>query len=317
MQKLLGLLGLVFAVSVTVSATASSTTSVAADAKTAPDRCPPPSLSRADLDALRQNGFEVPSAEERNRIALLLPACLGDSDPALRDGIAFEALSKWMRAGALEGDTIRTLAARLMPLLLAPDDAAGFRKPFAALVLSEVARADRIAAVLPDAMRGELVDEAAQYLRGITDHRGFDPKEGWRHGAAHGADLVLQLGLNEKVSADEVRRLLGAMATQIAPPGTTSYIFGEPERFARAAYFIHRRGVLSDAFWDEWLAAIGDPKPLRNWSAAYETVEGLARRHNTMAFLHALSFAGRSGGDEPGAKLAALADREITRIMRG
>ena len=283
----------------------------------AADACPPPSLSRAGLDALKQSGFAVPEAAERNRMALLLPGCLGDPDPALRDGIAFEALSKWLRASTLEPATIRTLAGLLTPQLRAADDDGGFRKPFVALALSEVARADRIASVLPDAARRELVAAAVHYLTGVTDYRGFDARRGWRHGVAHGADLVLQLGLNEQLSADEVRRLLVAVAAQVAPPRAVSYTFGEPERLARAVYFIHRRGVLSDAFWDEWLAAIGSPAPLPDWPAAYQTAEGLARRHNTLAFLQAVSFAGRSGGDQAGAKLAALADREIRRPMGG
>lgn len=279
--------------------------------------CPPPSLSRAALDALKQSGFAVPDDAERNRIALLLTGCLGDPDPAVRDGVAFEGLSTWLRASALEATTIRTLAERLTPELRAADDDRGFRKPFVALALSEVARADRIASVLSETARQELVAATAHYLTGVTDYRGFDAREGWRHGVAHGADLVLQLGLNAQLSADDVRRLLSAVAAQVAPPRAVAYTFGEPERLARAVFFIHRRGVLPDAFWDEWLAAIGDPAPLANWSAAYQTAEGLARRHNTMAFLQAVAFAGRAGGDEAGAKLAALADREIRRLMGG
>ncbi len=274
--------------------------------------CPPPTLTRAELDSLKTSAFQISSDEERNRIALLLPQCLGDPDPEMRDGIAFEALSTWLRASALDPSTIRTLAAQLTPELRAPDDAAGFRKPFVALVLSEVARADRISAVLDPAARQALVGSAVHYLKSVTDYRGFDARTGWRHGVAHGADLVLQLGLNKEVSADEVRQLLGALAAQVAP-GAVSYTFGEPERFARAVYFIHRRGVLNDAFWNEWLTAFGTP-PSQD---AYRSAEGIARRHNAIAFLHAIAFAARSAGDETGAKLATLTDREIRRLMGG
>ena len=109
-----------------------------------PRHRPPAPLTRDSLDALKKSGFQISSDDERNRIALLLPQCLGDPDPAMRDGIAFEALYTWMRASALQPATIRTLAARLTPELRAADDAAGFRKPFVALVLAEVARADRV-----------------------------------------------------------------------------------------------------------------------------------------------------------------------------
>lgn len=281
----------------------------ATPAATAAEACPPATLTRDGLDALKKSGFQVAADDERNRIALLLPQCLGDPDPVLRDGIAFEALYTWMRASALQPATIRTLAARLTPELRAADDAAGFRKPFVALVLAEVARADRIASVLEPAARQALVDGAVHYLTGVTDYRGFEPRAGWRHGVAHGADLVLQLGLNPQLSAADLRRLLGAVEAQIAPG--VPYTFGEPERLARAVTSIHRRGVLGDEVWSEWLATVGTPLP----RDAYRTREGLARRHNKVAFLHAISFAGRAAGDEVGAKLAALADRELRRLV--
>ena len=46
-------------------------------------------------------------------------------------------------------------------------------------------------------------------------------------------------------------------------------------------------------------------------------LEGLATRHNTMAFLHALAFAGRAAGDDSGQALAALADRAATQLGGG
>lgn len=279
--------------------------------------CPPPPTSRAGLDSLKRSGFVVSDAGERNRLAISLLSCFDHPDPALRDGIVFEGLSHWLRGNELEPATIRALAERLMPALRERDDSAGFRKPFAALLLSEVARADRIGPVLADSAREAFVAAAAGYLVQIADYRGFDPVEGWRHGVAHGADLILQLGVNPRVSADGVQELLHALARQVAPARETFYTFGEPERFARAVFFVHRRGVLEDAYWDAWFAAIGDPAPLANWGAAAGTLEGLARRHNAIAFMHAAAFAGRAGGDEAGARLTALAHRETVRLMGG
>ena len=45
-------------------------------------------------------------------------------------------------------------------------DTNGFQQPFAALVLSEVARTDRIDPWMTPAMRSELVTAAATYLAG-------------------------------------------------------------------------------------------------------------------------------------------------------
>src|SRR5690606_41291564 len=87
--------------------------------------------------------FDAPDASDRRSLALGLAGCLGDPDPGLRDGIAYEALAHWMRAGQLGPDTLRTLRDRLYERIDG-GEGEGFARPFAALVLSEVARTDRI-----------------------------------------------------------------------------------------------------------------------------------------------------------------------------
>ena len=73
----------------------------------------------------------------------LLPS-LADPDPTLRDGVAYSALSQMMRSQLIAADTVATLKEELLAMLDAEDDAAGFAQPFAALVLAEVARTDRV-----------------------------------------------------------------------------------------------------------------------------------------------------------------------------
>lgn len=279
--------------------------------------CPPAGMTRADLVRLKESKFEIPDDDKRNGLAVRLLGCLDDPEPAIRDGVVFEGLSKWLRGKALTPATILLLDESLRKTLGGEKDAAGFRLPFAALVLSEVARADRIEPVFTDASRAALVDLAASSLTRVADYRGFDPREGWRHGVAHGADLVLQLSVNPKVGSEGVSRLMDAIRSQVAPAGPVFYTFGEPERFARAVVFTYRRGVLDAAFWDSWFASTAGPKPQANWGAAFQSVEGLAKRHNTLAFLHALAFAGRAAGDEAGKALAERADKAAAEIMRG
>ncbi len=277
--------------------------------------CPPAPWSRSELSALRNAGFTLPEAAKRNRLALDLLACLGDPDPELRDGFAFTGISHWLRAKEVDGATQVALAERLLVMLEKESDpAAGFERPFAALVLSEVARADRIEPALPEPLLRAATARTVAFFESITDYRGFDPKEGWRHAVAHGADLALQLGVNPRVAPAEQRALLEALARQIAPPGEVFYHFGEPVRLARAVFFIHQRGDLDQRFWDEWFAKRGDAAPLAPWGASFESLQGIARRHNTLAFLHEVAFAARANRSPQSDSLAALADRELTRI---
>lgn len=237
----------------------------------------------------------------KRSLALALTACLGHADPTVRDGIAFEALSVWLRAGDVPLPTLGQLRDTLVPMLTAPDPQ-GFRRPFAALALSEVARTDRIKAWMSAEERQALVQAAASYLQGIEDYRGFSDSEGWRHGVAHGADVILQLALNAEVTKPQLDRLLEAVATQVSPPRVMSYHAGEPERLARPVLFIAQRKLHSEADWAAWFAQLSKPAPLPNWQAAFSSELGLAKRHNLRAFLLSLYTSVRES-DDAGVKM--------------
>jgi len=245
--------------------------------------CAPAGWPVDALKALKTSDFDVPDATQRGELALALVDCLASPDPALRDGIAYEGLAHWLRADALTSGLRARLLERLLPMLQS-GDADGFAAPFAALALSEVARTDRIAPWLKRAQRARLVGAAADFLSKVRDYRGFIAGEGWRHGVAHGADLALQLALNPKVSKRELDQLLDALFAQVAPVDH-AYVFGEPERLARPMLYIAARGLHTSAEWQARLDALLDPAPLDGWQAAFASTTGLARRHDTMAFL--------------------------------
>lgn len=248
--------------------------------------CPPAGWTGDQLKALKAEGFKLDDDARRTQLAAGLLACLADPDPELRDGIAFEAWSTWLRADKISVEARLAAVAELLPALhseaLDPD---GFRKPFAALVLSELARADRKSPYLSPEQRAQLLDGGAQYLEGVRDYRGFDAREGWRHGVAHGADLMLQLGLNPALDKAQLDRMIAAVATQVTPPGEQFYVYGESARLARPVLYAALRGLHTAADWDAFFKRISDPAPLAKWPDAFRDNAGLARRHNARAFL--------------------------------
>lgn len=284
-----------------------------AQATAAADACPADGAERAALYALAASQFE-PSSGTHDDWAVRLIDCIADPDPKLRDGVVFEALSRWLRASALGAETVRTLERRLRTVLSAPDPQ-GFGRPFAALVLSEVARADRLAPMLDDDAREALAAAAADYLSNVDDYRGFDPVEGWRHGVAHGADLVLQLAPNAALDGHQIRALRDALTRQMAPPGV-AYVFGEPDRLARAAFYLHRSNKLDRDDWQRWLATLVDPAPLASWSKVWTDEAGLARRHDVRAFLLALLFLANLGEQDSDALFATDLQSALEAMMR-
>jgi hypothetical protein len=68
--------------------------------------CPPAGTSREQLQELKSREFALADAKRRASLALDLVARLGSTDPAVRDGIAFEALAAWMRGKQLSAATV-------------------------------------------------------------------------------------------------------------------------------------------------------------------------------------------------------------------
>ena len=249
-------------------------------------RCP----GTADFaQAVQAAGQAAATRGERDNLVPNLAACLAHPDPTVRDALAYTRLATWLRADAVSP----AARAGLMQTLLgdlAPEhpDPAGFQAPFAALVLAEVARTDRVAAWLSVEERETLVSAAANYLSGVRDYRGFIDGEGWRHGVAHGADFVMQLVLNPALDAAARRRLLDAVASQVSPVGAPPYVHTESERLARPVLLALGLDTFDQESWKTWLDGVASPAPMASWDQAWQNEAGLARRHNLRAFLLAL-----------------------------
>lgn len=213
--------------------------------------------------------------------ALQLLDCLGEADPERRDGLGFEQLSTWMRADRLDRSTLQRMRVRLLTVLMKPADPLGVHQPFAVLVLSEIARVDRIKPFLDIAQRAELVDRASLWLRSWRDYRGFDEREGWRHGVAHGADLALQLALNPALVATQRRELLDALGSQALADSQHAYRFGEGARLARAAQFALAGAELDAEAWTAWLMRLVQPLA----EAKSLDTRSLTQLHNLREFL--------------------------------
>jgi hypothetical protein len=250
--------------------------------------CPPAGL--AELKAAK---WLVADDNARSKLALNLVDCLSSPDPELRDGIAFEALQFWMRSEKLDTPTVQALRGALLAGLTAPD-ANGFGRPFAALVLAEVVRVDRRKPYLSQEERNALVRAAAGYLQGVRDYRGFDQKEGWRHGVAHGADLMMQLAVNPALDKAAHEAMLAAIGAQVLAADGHFYIYGEGSRLAAPVFYLARRDTLSASDWEAFITKLADSArvkpPVRQ--------EALARLHNLKSFLLPLYVALNESTDQ-------------------
>ena len=231
--------------------------------------------------------------------------CLGNSDPEIRDGLAYGRLSDALRNRMPDADTRRAVGNRLMQNLQADGDGEGFLKPFSVLVLSEVARTDRIDPYLTPAERSDMVRIGTGYLQSVRDYRGFETEAGWRHGVAHAGDLMLQLAVNENLDPADAELIFTAISTQILPADNHSYIFGESRRLARPILYLALGGHVPQAGWADWFAMFNANETDPKWQSPYMSREGLATLHNTRQFASAVIIWTSESDDE---KLVPLAE---------
>lgn len=269
--------------------------------------CPPPGVTRDELQAMKAQAWQAPADDAaRAALALGLLDCLADPDPRVRDGLAFEGLQAWLRGKRLAAPTVQAMRVRLLGMLAAPPDAEGVAQPFAALALAEVARVDRLTPFLSDDERAGLVDAGTRWLAAVRDYRGFDAARGWRHGVAHGADLMLQLALNPRLQRAQGEAMRGALAAQVLADGDHAWRFGEPERLMAPVFYLARRDWWSAADWQAWFAALA----ARRSRPAEPSAVSLAQRHNLGAFLFALYVSVQESPD------AALRERLLPGLRQ-
>ena len=248
--------------------------------------CPLSIADPAAFDKLRRQDLDVGDATRLRPLALALMPCLSSPDPAVRDDTALAALTAWMRGGQFDAASLRALRERGYAQLDA-DDADGFTAPFTALVLADIARSDRRTPWMEEAERAAMVERASRYLTQVRDYRGYDPREGWRHGVAHGADWLMQLALNPALTRQQLDRLLAAIASQAIPATAHAYVEGEYERLARPVLFAARRGLHDENDWQQWLSNI--TTRLDETGPAWRNRDWIARRHDLLVFLSVLN----------------------------
>lgn len=249
------------------------------------------------------------SAQPADALALSLVACLGAPDPALRDSIAYELFTYWLRQEKLTDATRQHLSEALTARLRDNRRDAVLSRSFSALVLAELMRSDAHTPFMSATQRQHLLAEAVGALQKETDYRGLDVRLGWVHPVAHTADLLWRFALHPGTTPIQAVLLLEGIGSQIAPPGVF-YTFNEGDRLARVAATLIRRELVDGAAVAAWLSRFESPQRMPSWSDAFRSPAGMAELHDTKQFLRALSdqLHGVGVAPEIAAQLASLVE---------
>lgn len=207
------------------------------------------------------DGYRVPHGAALDELTTELVSMLGDSDPRVRDDIAFSILSTWTSEGVYD-ELLAGLGDGLLVGLRVGlgEDGTGsvLRRALSAMGLTAVVRRDNGVQVLPPTTVLTWADRSVAWLLSERDLRGSVPGIGSIQAIAHGADLIGALAASRYLGPDELRVLLDVVAERLITPTEHRLVAGEPDRFAYATMsLLHRDLVGVDALeaWLERLAA--------------------------------------------------------------
>ena len=213
-------------------------------------------------------------------------ACLSSDVAGIRDGIAFNMLSKSLRDATLPLKEVKHVHDELIRTFNNKTHTSHHHS-FIILSLAEVARFDRKTPFLNNNERKQLLNISTDALINVNDYTGFSEDIGYIHQIAHASDLALQLSLNQAFDEPQLKALSQAIQQAINPSEIHFYIYGEPDRLVRATVYLMLRESMTLEYWSEWLSVAAHP-PFSSWQEAYETNEGLAALHNTQSFFNRL-----------------------------
>ncbi len=246
--------------------------------------------------------YAAPGEGEHNARVPALAACLASPNPILRDRYAYEILTYWLRRDLIDFATIKHLRAQIQPWLSIgsgeADGDSAYGRAFAALVLSEIVRWDTHHAAFEADALASLLNDGITMLAAERDFRGLDADHGWIHTIAHGSDLLWRFARHPTTDKKQLRSILDAISSIVAPSGNHPYVYNEFDRQSRVIGAIVQRDLLSIEELGQWVDQFGSPRQMAAWSDAFASPAGMAELHNTKHFLRAL-LAVAQGFDHP------------------
>jgi hypothetical protein len=194
---------------------------------------------------------------DQNEVEWLV-AHIGDPNPDVRDGLVYDTFCVGVDRRRFSSEQLQFVAAYTVDNDLIMRDiekhgAATVTRSFAALLNAELLKADRQGnyfGFLTDKQRTYMFDRAVRYLEEETDYTGYDPKLGWVHGIAHGADLLAECVQHQGFALRPVLPLLSKLLSELQEPLGD----GEPARLAMVLFELLYTHRMKETRIADWLA---------------------------------------------------------------
>ncbi len=232
-----------------------------------------------------EDGFAVPDDRPLDDLTVELVELLGETDPRLREELAFQIFAGWIGRGVYD-DLLSGVGDGMCEGLtvgLGEDDTKSvFRRSYSILVLAAVLNRDNMIHGVHPTTVLRWGDQGLGWFVRERDLRGFVPKSGWAHAVAHGADFIGALARSRHLDEGGLMVILDAIADRLLEP--TGYVFTQQEddRLAYATMALLHRNVVDMALLGPWVERLAT-----SWKQA-EPGPTPAQVTNTVAYLRAL-----------------------------
>jgi hypothetical protein len=256
---------------------------------------------RAFWQAIVQHDYAPPAVGAIEPLVHELSSYLASPDPELRDEFGYSILTAWIYQkhlvpAAVTRGLMTEWAKNLSQDIGSTGTDAVFRRSFSALMLSTVVAADNAEPFLESAEVRSLVNVAIAYLSDERDVRGYDPRKGWMHSAAHTADLLKFLARSRFVTVDDQPLLLGVIVRKLRDTPEV-FTHGEDERFARAILSIVNRKDFDAPGFADWVTRSTPTRPTQPlpdpaWLSGRQNVTNLFAKLEVLLTLQEPAAAG-------------------------
>jgi hypothetical protein len=204
-----------------------------------------------------KNEYAVPAGHSVEDLTAELLACLGSTDPELRDDIAYMVLANWINNDAVTAGQLRKMIRPLQNNLESGLGESGtdtvFLRTFSALILGEIVDKDNNTPFLEKEQVSDIFEKSLAYLARERDLRGFVPEKGWAHALAHTADLLRALARSNHIDSLHLDRILNAISSKLMSVDDLIFVADEDERLVSTVIEILNRKILDLERLNRWL----------------------------------------------------------------
>lgn len=243
-----------------------------------------------DLKRIEGNGYTLDEGENVTKYINLMLKYIGDTDPELRDDLIYSTFYVWMKEKEyLSRDEIIAVLDKLLDdkhlfyQIGNSDDDTVFTRTFSTLVIAIIIGIHRKEPFIQYNKFLKVKDLLLRYYKEEKDLRGYIGDKGWAHGAAHCADVFVELVQCRECNAEVCKEVLKAIKV-VLYNGKYTLCNEEDERISRIISRIVEKDKLNHSIIIELINNLGECSQWQRDRKQFIT------RTNVKAFLRCLYF---------------------------